>query len=379
MVDKYNQTDNIEEEEHQDEVSETTPSGRSSSQGSAHITQSLQSTRSSKIYRAGHVIVEVIIGIIFCILAAFSHMLWAIPIIVLIFAVLVLASSIVSVKPSFKGIVERKGEYYRFIKGGWVFLYPITDRILIVNTKQTLVEVEGQELLTSDSLSLSATINVYFKVKPDEVSVKASQYNVQNYHIMVTKLAESTLRAIIGSYTLMEANSKRNKLNEDLAKGMRKEIDVGASDEYWGIEIVRTEIMSLKLPQDVQDALDEVVKQENLQKAAKYDAERKANEAEGDKQVKIKLAEGIKQAEILEADGFRQAEILRASGKAKSVELISVAENKYFVKNAQLYKRLETVQIALKENTKIIVPLNSDIVNVIGELAGVPIVRKKDK
>ena len=81
----------------------------------------------------------------------------------------------------------------------------------------------------------------------------------------------------------------------------------------------------------------------------------------------------------LEAEGIRQARILAAGGEAEAIQLVNDAANKFFVGNAQLLKRLETVQISLQNNTKIVVPANTELVNVIGELAGGILPLKKEK
>jgi regulator of protease activity HflC (stomatin/prohibitin superfamily) len=82
-------------------------------------------------------------------------------------------------------------------------------------------------------------------------------------------------------------------------------------------------------------------------------------------------ADGQKRAEIKKAEGIRQARILAAEGEAEAIRLVNEAANKYFIGNAQLLRRLETVEKSLQANAKIVVPSDSELVNVIGELAGV--------
>jgi regulator of protease activity HflC (stomatin/prohibitin superfamily) len=83
------------------------------------------------------------------------------------------------------------------------------------------------------------------------------------------------------------------------------------------------------------------------------------------------MADGQKRAEIKKAEGIRQAEILKAEGEAQAIQLVNEAADRYFVGNAQLLKRLQTVEEALKNNSKIVLPTNGELVNVIGDLAGV--------
>jgi regulator of protease activity HflC (stomatin/prohibitin superfamily) len=82
-------------------------------------------------------------------------------------------------------------------------------------------------------------------------------------------------------------------------------------------------------------------------------------------------------AEIKKADGVKQGRVLQAEGEAQAIKLIYEASNRYFIGNAQLLKKLETVEKALAANAKIIIPAGSELVNVIGELAGVLPLAKK--
>jgi regulator of protease activity HflC (stomatin/prohibitin superfamily) len=82
-------------------------------------------------------------------------------------------------------------------------------------------------------------------------------------------------------------------------------------------------------------------------------------------------ADGERRAAIKMAEGQRQANILRAEGEAQAIKLVNEAANQYFVGNAQLLRRLETVEKALSTNAKIVLPTGQSLVNVIGDLAGV--------
>ncbi len=82
-------------------------------------------------------------------------------------------------------------------------------------------------------------------------------------------------------------------------------------------------------------------------------------------------ADGIKRAEIKKAEGIKQAKILEAEGEAQYIKLVNEAADMYFVGNAQMLRKLQTTEVALQNNAKIVVPSDTELVNVIGELAGV--------
>lgn len=90
-------------------------------------------------------------------------------------------------------------------------------------------------------------------------------------------------------------------------------------------------------------------------------------------------ADGQKRAEIKKAEGVRQANILKAEGEAQAIKLVNEAAEKYFIGNAQLLRRIQMAEESLRANTKVIVPTGSDLVNVMGEMAGVLPLKAKEK
>ncbi len=284
--------------------------------------------------------------------------------ILLVVAVLVALfffSGIRIVRPTHRGLIEVFGKYKSFAQPGFHWIFPIIARMYQVNTTEQMVNAEPQEIITNDNLNASVDAQVYFRVMPDEESVKASQYNVNNYQWQIVSLARTTLRNIIGTMTLKSANSERSKINTELLETLLKETN------SWGIAVVRTELKEIDPPKDVQETMNKVVKAEN-EKIAAIDF---ATATET-------MADGQKRAEIKKAEGVRQADILKAEGQAQAIQLVNEAADKYFVGNAQLLRKLQTVEKSLKNNAKIVLPENGELVNIIGDLAGVlPLKEKK--
>ncbi len=276
-----------------------------------------------------------------------------------VFAIIVFLAGIRIVRPTHRGLVERLGKYQRYGNPGFHWVIPIIERMYQVNVTELMVDAEPQEIITNDNLNAMVDAQIYYRVKSDEDNVKNSQYNVNNVHWQIVNLARTTLRNIIGTLTLKSANSERGKINEELHKVLIQET------HSWGIDIVRAELKQIDPPKDVQDTMNKIVKAEN-EKIAAVDF---ATAAET-------TADGIKRAEIKKAEGIRQARILAAQGEAEAIRLVNEAADKYFIGNAQLLKKLEMVQASLKDNAKIVIPAGSEIVNVIGEMAGVLPLRK---
>ncbi len=266
------------------------------------------------------------------------------------------------VRPTHRGLIERFGKYNRFANPGFHWIIPFVDNMYQVNITEQMIDANKQEIITFDNLNASVDAQVYFKIRMDEDSVKNSQYSVNNIQTQIVSLARTTLRNIIGTMTLKSANSERGKINKGLYVTL---IDETA---HWGIEIVRTELKEIDPPKDVQETMNKIVKAENEKMAAIDFATAIETRADGEKRAEIKKAEGI-----------RQAKILAAEGEAQAIALVNEAAEKYFVGNAQTLRKLEALEKALGNNAKIIVPSDKELINVIGEMAGVlPIRMEKE-
>ena len=278
-------------------------------------------------------------------------------------AVLFFLSGIRIVRPTHRGLIERLGRYRHFAAPGFNWVIPLVDRMIQVNITEQMVDARPQEIITNDNLNASVDAQVYFKVKDDEASVKNCQYSVNNYQFQIVNLARTTLRNIIGTLTLKSANSERDKINTSLLETLTRET------KHWGMEIVRTELKEIDPPKDVQETMNKVVKAEN-EKVAALDF---ADAAE-------RQADGIKRAEIKKAEGIKQAKILAAEGEAEAIKLVNEAADKFFTGNAQLLRKLEAMEKALSQNAKIVIPSGTELVNVIGEMAGVlPLPRRSEE
>jgi regulator of protease activity HflC (stomatin/prohibitin superfamily) len=258
------------------------------------------------------------------------------------------------VRPTHRGLIERLGKYHNFAEPGFHWIIPFIDRMYQINTTEQMINAESQEIITFDNLNARVDAQVYFRIKPDEVSVKNSQYNVNNIAYQIVNLARTTLRNIIGTMTLKSANSERGKINKSLYLTLLEET------KEWGIDIVRTELKEIDPPKDVQETMNKIVKAENEKMAAIDFATAVETRADGEKRAEIKKAEGVKTARILEAEG-----------EAQAIALVNEAAEKYFVGNAQLLRRIEAAEVALRDNAKIVLPNDKDLINVIGDMAGV--------
>ncbi len=280
-------------------------------------------------------------------------------ILILIFGIaliVILGTGIKIIRPVEVGVVEFLGKYSRTAISGPNWIFPGSQKMYKVNITERRVDIEPQSIITKDKLNAEVDGVVYYRV----VDAKKAIYEVNDFELSVPSLAKTTLRAVIGKMTLTEANENRDTINEEVEKILDREVS------KWGIHVVRVELQRIEPPPDVQVAMNQVVKAENEKIAALDLAHAIETQADGERRAEIKKAEGIAAAIRLKAE---------ADGEA--IKIVNEAAEKYFVGNAQLLKKLETVSEALRDNSKIIVPSDSELVNVIGDLAGasVPIPR----
>jgi len=289
----------------------------------------------------------------------------------ILFIIFLFAIGIRIIRPREKGLIERLGKYKKVAEQGFHWIIPGIDRMVKVDITENMVDVEPQRIITKDDLNATVDAVVYFRVLDP---VKAI-YAAQNYRAQITSLARTTLRDIIGKMTLTEANSKRDTLNGILETELDKQTDA------WGIDVIRVELQRIEPPPDVQQAMNNVVIAEREKKAAIDFATATETKADGERRAVIKKAEGNRQGLILEAEGQAQAIIQVAKAEAEKIEKVNTAIRKFFKDEAQVYKKLETVENSLKDGTKYVIDPNTEITNVIAErMAGiVPLKEKKTK
>jgi regulator of protease activity HflC (stomatin/prohibitin superfamily) len=263
---------------------------------------------------------------------------------------LVLAKSIVIIRQAEKGIVERLGRYKETLDPGLRVLIPFIDGLRArIDMRETVLDIEPQAVITKDNVGITVDAVVYYYV----TDAKAVKYEVANFFVAVSKLAQTNLRNLVGDMSLDETLGSRERINSSLRTTLDEATD------KWGVKVTRVEVKEILPPKDITEAMSKQMKAEREKRATILDAE-------AYKQKQILQAEGDKQNAILVAEGDRQSAILRAEGEAKAIENVSIAAKEYFVGNAQVLKQLEVTQAALQQNTKLVISDQSRLINVLG-------------
>lgn len=275
------------------------------------------------------------------------------------------ASAIKIIRPWEKGLVERFGRYTRTCESGLNLVFPFIEKLRKVDMREQVVDVPPQDVITKDNVVVEVDAVVYYEVT-DPVKVR---YNITNFYIAATKLAQTNLRNLIGDMTLDQSLTSRETINTKL----RTILD-DATDK-WGTKVTRVELQRIEPPVDVTEAMHRQMKAERNRRSMIL-------EAEGEKKAAILQAEGQRQAAILDAEGKAEAiktvadadkykKLTVARGEAEAIETVySAIHNGNPTKDLITIKYLEALEkIADGKATKLFLPLETS--GILGSLAGV--------
>ncbi|MGH8998668.1 MAG: SPFH domain-containing protein [Acidimicrobiia bacterium] len=213
------------------------------------------------------------------------------------------------VRPYERGLIERLGKYKLTADPGLRTLIPFIETIRRVDMREQVVDVPPQEVITSDNVVVSVDAVVYYEATDPQRLV----YNVANFFLAITKLAQTNLRNVIGDMQLDQALTSRDVINLKL-----RDILDDATDK-WGVRVVRVEIQRIDPPPDVVAAMHSQMRAERERRAV-------VTTALGQREAAITQAEGEKSAAILTAEGAKQRDILTAEGQAQALTVVAEAE-----------------------------------------------------
>ena len=271
---------------------------------------------------------------------------------VLILIVLITILSCLCIVPQGNAwVVERLGKYSGTWQAGLHLKTPLLERVVRkISMKEQVADFEPQSVITKDNVTMNVDSVVYFQV----IDPKALTYGVERPIAAIENLCATTLRNIIGSMTLDETLTSREKINEETIKVLDE------ATNKWGIDITRVEVQNITPPKSIQEAMEKQMKAEREKRAVILTAE-------GEKQSAITRAEGEKESAILRADAVREERIRTAQGEAEAIRAVAEAQAQAIkmvneVKPSQEYLSIRSMEAAEKmadgQATKIIVSSN---------------------
>ena len=219
------------------------------------------------------------------------------------------ASGVRIVRPYQRGVVEQLGKYRETVDPGLQLIIPFIQVVRMVDMREQVIDVPPQEVITKDNVVVSVDAVVYYEPTDPQRLI----YNVGNFILAITKLAQTNLRNLIGEMQLDEALTSRDSINLNL-----RQILDDATDK-WGVRVVRVELQRIDPPPDVMHSMHEQMKAERTRRAV-------VTEAEGRRTAAVTTADGERQAAILAAEGQKQQQILQAEGEAEAIRQVAEAE-----------------------------------------------------
>jgi regulator of protease activity HflC (stomatin/prohibitin superfamily) len=224
-----------------------------------------------------------------------------------VFSLIVVTMSIRIIRPYERGLVERLGRYQRILDPGPNLIMPFFDTVIKVDMREVVLEVPAQLVITKDNVNVEVDAVIYAQV----TDPFRSRYEISNYILAATKLAQTNLRNVIGELDLDACLSSRDKVNSQL-----RDVLDQATDK-WGVKVNRVELQRIDPPVDITDAMSRQMKAERDKRATILDAE-------AFRQSQITRAEGSKQSQILEADGYGSA--IKIKADAEKYRQVAVAQ-----------------------------------------------------
>ena len=256
-------------------------------------------------------------------------------------------------------IIEFLGKYTRTMKPGLNIKLPVVENIRAkVDMREHLHDFPPQAVITKDNVTMQIDTVVYCKIFD---SYKAT-YMISNSTQAIEQITATTLRNIVGTMTLDELLTARDKINGHLLT------EVDQATDPWGIKVTRIEVKNITPPQSIRESMEKQMK------------------AERDKRATILEAQAFKEKAMTEAEGKKNAMLMEAEAKAKSIEMVASAEAEAVrkineQKPSDAYIKLEAIKsvekLAKGQATKIVVP--SDIASLTSNIVALTDIIKKDK
>jgi regulator of protease activity HflC (stomatin/prohibitin superfamily) len=193
---------------------------------------------------------------------------------IVVLVVLFLASAIRILNEYERGVIFRLGRVIDAKGPGLIILIPVVDKMVKVSLRLVALDVDPQDVITRDNVSVKVNAVIYFRV----VDPTKAIVEVENYAYAMSQLAQTTIRSVCGQAELDDLLAEREKINEELQEILDTHTDP------WGIKVATVELKHIDLPQEMQRAMARQAEAERERRA-------KVINAEGEFQAAAKLAE----------------------------------------------------------------------------------------
>lgn len=260
-----------------------------------------------------------------------APILWFL-IILILFIIFIVYKGLILVSQAEEVVVERLGQFKEVLSPGlhviipgiertrkieWNFIKyepdgsPVYEHDLIehIDLREQVYDFPKQKVITSDNVVLEINGILYYQI----IDAKRAVYEIKNLPNAIEKMAQTSLRNLVGGMTLDETLESRDVVNQEL----RKYLDINT--DKWGVKVNRVDVQEVNPPPDIQQAMEKEMRAERDRRAA-------VTEADGVKEANVRTSLGNQEAMVNQAKGERESAILRADGEANAMLRIAHAE-----------------------------------------------------
>ncbi len=170
----------------------------------------------------------------------------------LIILVIVCIASIVQVNEYERGIKFSLGKYSKIMQPGWNFVIPIFQSYKKIDIRTKAVDVPEQDAITKDNVSVRINAVIYYKI----FDASKALLEVENFYYAVSQLAQTTMRNVVGTVSLDELLTEREKLSEAICR------IIDEATDPWGIEVENVELKDIALPEEMKRVIARVAEAE---------------------------------------------------------------------------------------------------------------------
>ena len=176
---------------------------------------------------------------------------------VIIFGVFILFSLFKILPEWERGVILRFGRVIGVKGPGFILLIPMVDKLIRIDTRTITMDIQPQDIITKDNVSMKVNAVVYFRVTNPEMAIT----QIEDYYFATTQLSQTTLRSVLGQYEMDDLLSNRDTINQALQEILDK------STEPWGIKVSLVEVKHIDLPKEMQRAMAKEAEAERERRA----------------------------------------------------------------------------------------------------------------
>ena len=196
---------------------------------------------------------------------------------IILFAIVLIGSMVRILSEWERGVVLRFGRLIDVKGPGINFIIPVVDRLIKVDTRTVTMDIQPQDIITRDNVSMKVNAVLYFRIVNPELAITA----IEDYYFATSQLAQTTLRSNLGKYEMDDLLSNREVINQSLQENLDE------ATEPWGIKVTAVEMKQIDLPSEMQRAMARQAEAERERRA-------KVISAEGEFERSQKLADAAK-------------------------------------------------------------------------------------